>query len=176
MSFIDRDKELALLEKEYKRTGASFAVIYGRRRVGKTTLIKEFIKNKQAIYCLADKQDKKIQLNRFKDIAAENWDDDVLRQISVDSWDGIFNYILKHNPPGKRLIIVIDEFQYLTKVNKAVPSIFQRIWDDVMKDRDIMLILCGSLISMMYDTTLSYKSPLLRQSDRVTGDGAKALI
>ena len=160
MKFINRDKELVLLEKEYKRKDSTFTVIYGRRRVGKTTLIKEFIKNKTALYFLADKQTEKLQIDRFKTIYAEQWNDHALKNLEANSWDHVFNYICSHTPSKKKLIIVIDEFQYLVKVNRAVPSIFQRIWDDMLKSRDIMLILCGSLVSMMYSATLSYSSPL----------------
>lgn len=162
MGFIDRSKELKALEKEYKRDAASFVVIYGRRRVGKTTLIKEFIKNKTALYYLADTQGERIQVNRFKNITAHQWDDNLLRNLETASWDTVFDYLVKQRYFSKKgkLIIVIDEFQYLVKANKAVPSIFQRIWDELLKDTNVMLILCGSVISMMYSSTLSYSSPL----------------
>ncbi len=160
MRFINRDKELTLLENEYRRSNSSFTVIYGRRRVGKTTLIKEFIQNKTALYFLADKQTEGIQIRRFKNIAAEAWQDNVLQNLDANSWDHVFDYIVKHFSFKERLIIVIDEFQYLVKVNPAVPSIFQRIWDEILKPKDIMLILCGSLVSMMYSAALSYSSPL----------------
>lgn len=160
MKFINREKELAGLEKEYKRNDPSFMVIYGRRRVGKTTLIKEFIKNKNAVYYLADTQTEILQLTRFKEIVAQQWNDEVLHNLDVNSWDGIFNYMAKHTPTKEKLIIAIDEFQYLAKVNKAVPSIFQRIWDELLKNRHVMLILSGSIISMMYNTVLKYSSPL----------------
>ncbi len=160
MKFINREKELTGLEKEYKRNGPSFMVIYGRRRVGKTTLIKEFIKNKNAVYYLADTQTEILQLARFKEIVSQQWNDEVLNNLDVNSWDGIFNYMAKHSPPKEKLIIVIDEFQYLAKVNKAVPSIFQRIWDELLQHRSVMLILSGSIISMMYNTVLRYSSPL----------------
>ncbi len=161
MRFVNRDKELACLERDYKRNGSSFMVIFGRRRVGKTTLIKEFIKNKNnALYYLADTQSQWLQLERFKEIVSEQWHDDVLKALEVNSWDGIFNYVAKHIPLKEKLIIVIDEFQYLAKVNNAVPSIFQRIWDDLLQSHNIMLILSGSIISMMYNSVLRYDSPL----------------
>ena len=160
MKFINRENELTGLEKEYKKKGSSFVVIYGRRRVGKTTLIKEFIKNKNAIYYLADTQNERIQLERIKNIISEQWHDEVLKNLEVNTWDGIFNYITKNNTAKEKLILVVDEFQYLAKVNKAVPSIFQRLWDELLQDNEIMLILSGSIISMMYDTVLRYNSPL----------------
>ncbi len=160
VTFINRDNECAGLEKEYKREGSSFVVIYGRRRVGKTTLIKEFIKSKNTLYFLADTQNETLQLDRFKEIVSEQRHDEALASLAVHSWDSLFKYIVKHIVSKEKLIIVIDEFQYLAKVNKAVPSIFQRIWDELLIDANIMLILCGSIISMMYNTVLRYSSPL----------------
>lgn len=160
MRFVNRDKELAGLQREYQRKGSSFAVIYGRRRVGKTTLIKEFIKNKPALYLLADTQTEHLQLQRFKEIIAEQWNDDTLKGLEIKDWDGFFNYLTKHKPTKEKLILVIDEFQYLAKVNKAVPSIFQRIWDQLLMEAGMMLILCGSIVSMMYNSVLKYSSPL----------------
>ncbi len=160
IKFYNRERELQALEKEYSRDGASFTVIYGRRRVGKTTLIKHFIEGKRAIYFLADKQSEGVQINRFKEITAEALNDDILKNIRIENWDDLFLYIAKNVKPEEKFIIVIDEFQYLVKVNKAVPSIFQRIWDEMLLPRSFMLILSGSLIGMMYQHTLSYDSPL----------------
>ncbi|EDP75589.1 ATP-binding protein [Hydrogenivirga sp. 128-5-R1-1] len=158
MRFIGRERELKTLEEEYRRD-SSFIVIYGRRRVGKTTLIEKFIKGKPAVYFLADLQNELLQLGRFKNVVAETFRDEVLKGIEVKDWETIFRYILRHNTQGK-LIIAIDEFQYLAKVNPAIPSILQRIWDTLLKDSEAMLILSGSTVSMMYNLTLSYSSPL----------------
>ncbi len=159
MKFINREKELQTLEKEYKKKNSSFVVIYGRRRVGKTTLIEKFIENKPSIYFLADLQNEKLQIERFKNIVAEYLNDNILKNIQIDNWETIFNYIFQKDF-NKKLVIAIDEFQYLAKVNKAIPSIFQSIWDKILKNKNVMLILSGSLISLMYDTTLSYTSLL----------------
>ncbi len=159
MKFINRENELAVLENEYKKQNASFVVVYGRRRVGKTTLIEKFIENKNAIYLLADLQNEKLQIDRFKTIIAEKFNDEILKSIEIKDWETLFKYIVQKELREK-LIIVIDEFQYLAKINKAIPSIFQRIWDELLKNKNIMLILSGSLISLMYDIALSYSSPL----------------
>ena len=65
MNFIDRKKEIEALNKEYKKEN-SFVILYGRRRIGKTTLIREFIKDKRAFYFFADKQNENLQIERFK--------------------------------------------------------------------------------------------------------------
>ena len=157
--FIDREQEMATLESEYKRTGSSLVIVYGRRRVGKTTLITEFIKNKNALFFLASQESETQNRNIFKDKAAEFIDSDLLRNANVSDWDTIFKAIADTEFESKP-IVIIDEFQYIGKSNEAFPSIFQRIWDGILKDKSIMIILCGSLITMMEEQTLKYTSPL----------------
>ncbi len=160
MKFINRNKELEQLEQEYLRTGSSFVILYGRRRVGKTTLIKEFIRNKPSLYLLADLQNEFVQIERFKKIVSHSFNDSFLINIKLDSIESLFVYIIDKIDSKHKFIIVIDEFQYLVKINSTIPSIFQRLWDELLNNKNIMLILCGSIINMMYDATLSYNSPL----------------
>ena len=159
MKFINRKREMATLEKEYTRE-KSFVVLYGRRRTGKTTLIKEFIKDKNAFYFFADKQNESLQISRFKKQLAEYFKDEFLKKIEINDWDTIFDYFINKIRDDEKFILVIDEFQYLCSVNKEFSSIFQRIYDEKMCHKNIMVILCGSLISMMYSEVLSYDSPL----------------
>ena len=147
------------LEKEYLRE-SSFTVIYGRRRTGKTTLIKEFIKNKNSFYFFADKQSEFIQIDRFKKQLAIYFNDNLLDKVTIKDWDTLFNYLISKLPKGEKFVLVIDEFQYLCMTNKNFSSTFQRIYDEKLKESNIMLILCGSLISMMYSEVLAYDSPL----------------
>ena len=157
--FVNRVKELQLLNDEYKEEGFRFSVLYGRRRVGKTTLLKEYIQNKESIYFLVTLESENIVLKRFQDIIANYLNDDFLKELKIDSFEQIFKYI-SQKTFEKKLIIIIDEFQYLTKINSSIPSIFQYIIDELLKQKNIHLILCGSIISMMYEQTLSYNSPL----------------
>ena len=159
MKFINRKNEMKTLEKEFTRD-SSFTVIYGRRRTGKTTLIKEFIKNKESFYFFADKQNEIIQIERFKKQLAIYFNDDLLDKIEIKDWDTLFSYLISKLPKEKKIVLVIDEFQYLCMTNKNFSSIFQRIYDEKLKDSNVMLILCGSLISMMYSEVLAYDSPL----------------
>lgn len=147
------------LEKEFLRE-SSFTVIYGRRRTGKTTLIKEFIKNKNSFYFFADKQSEFIQIDRFKKQLAIYFNDNLLDKVTIKDWDTLFNYLISKLPKGEKFVLVIDEFQYLCMTNKNFSSTFQRIYDEKLKESNIMLILCGSLISMMYSEVLAYDSPL----------------
>ncbi len=160
MKFVNRKNELRTLNDEYVKEGSTFTVIYGRRRTGKTTLIKEFIKDKKAIFFFADTQNEKIQIARFQDQIANFYNDDFIRKIEINTWEVLFEYIEGKINPTKKTIVVIDEFQYLVKRNKHFSSIFQRIFDTRFKDKNVMIILCGSLINMMYRETLAYNSPL----------------
>lgn len=157
--FIDREQEMETLTDEYKREGSSLVIMYGRRRVGKTTLISEFIRNKNALFFLASQESEVQNRNLFKEKAAEFINSDLLRNVTVSDWDTIFKAIIDTQFDTKP-IIVIDEFQYIGKSNSAFPSIMQRIWDTILKDNSVMLILCGSLITMMKEQTLEYSSPL----------------
>lgn len=159
MKFINRKNEMKTLEKEFTRD-SSFTVIYGRRRTGKTTLIKEFIKTKESFYFFADKQNEIIQIERFKKQLAIYFNDDLLDKIEIKDWDTLFTYLISKLSKGEKFVLVIDEFQYLCMTNKNFSSIFQRIYDEKLKDSNVMLILCGSLISMMYSEVLAYDSPL----------------
>ena len=157
--FIDREQEMETLQTEYERRGSSLVVLYGRRRAGKTTLISEFIQDKPALFFLASEESEAQNRNVFKEKAAAFIDSVLLRDASVSTWDAIFAAILER-AFDRKPIIVIDEFQYIGKSNQAFPSIFQRIWEEQLKDRSVMVILCGSLISMMESQTLAYSSPL----------------
>lgn len=161
MKFINREQELELLNEEYNHSESSFVIIYGRRRTGKTTLINQFLKNKKSLYFFADTQNENGQINRLKSLVAELLQDKFLEKARIDSWDSIFEYFVEKIDESEKVIIAIDEFQNLVKSNKNFSSIFQRIYDTLLqKKKNIMIILCGSLISMMYSETLAYSSPL----------------
>ncbi len=157
--FVDRELEIATLEKEYAKKEASLVIVYGRRRVGKTTLLSEFMKDKKAMYFLATQESEVLNRSAFQEKAAAFTKNPVLVETSFDKWDSIFRLIVSEQWEEKPLLI-IDEFQYLGKTNPAFPSVFQRIWDEILIKTPVMVILCGSLISMMVSQTLSYNSPL----------------
>jgi len=157
--FIDRIEEMDTLEQEYARQGSSLVIVYGRRRVGKTTLISEFIKDKNTLFFLASEESEAQNRNAFKEKVADFTGNELLREVQVSNWDMLFKVIVDKKYTSKP-IIVIDEFQYIGKTSPAFPSVFQRIWEEQLKNQSIMVILCGSLISMMVSQTLAYSSPL----------------
>lgn len=158
MNFLGREKEILVLEKEYARDGG-FVVIYGRRRIGKTTLIKQFIKSKTAFYFLATKEVESQSMKRFAGVITRTTGNSVMQQAAFSDWLDLFQAVADYKPNEKK-VLVIDEFPYLVKVNDSFPSILQNAWDEILKDSNVMLILCGSLISMMKKHALSYESPL----------------
>ena len=158
MKFLGREKEILDLEKEYARDGG-FVVIYGRRRIGKTTLIKQFIKSKTAFYFLATKEVESQSMKRFAGVIARTTGNSVMQKAAFSDWLDLFQAVADYRSNEKK-VLVIDEFPYLVKVNDSFPSILQNAWDEILNDSNVMLILCGSLISMMKKHALSYESPL----------------
>ena len=157
--FVDRNEEMNTLEQEFQRKESAMVILYGRRRVGKTTLISEFIQDKNALYYLVTEEQETQNRNNFKNMVADFIGSSLLKNASVENWDILFQELVSF-PSSEKKVIVIDEFQYLGKSNAAFPSIFLNILDTILKDAGVMVILCGSLVSMMETQTLNYTSPL----------------
>lgn len=156
--FINRQEELTFLENKWLEKKSNFVVIYGKRRVGKTELIKQFIKSKAAVYFLADKRTTKDQLRELGQLFGEHFNDELLIKNSFNEWLDVFIYLKKN--VTKPFVFVIDEYPYLIETETSVNSVFQKGWDQYLKDLPILLILSGSSIAMMESEVLSYKAPL----------------
>ena len=152
MDFIGRTSELATLNAELEH-GSGFVVIYGRRRVGKTTLIKEFIKDKRAFYFLATTESEAQSMKRFAGVLSRTTKNPMLSKVTFTDWLDLFQVVADDHSDEKK-VLVIDEFPYLVKTNPDFPSILQNAWDEVLKDHNVMLIL------MMKKHALAYDSPL----------------
>jgi len=157
--FINREWELRSLEEQYDADKASFVVLYGRRRVGKTTLINEFIKDKKALYFLADKETETESIKRFAGLVADYTGQEYIKNAKYDDWRTLFEIFVKFKQEEKK-ILIIDELPYMIETNSSFPSILQWVWDSWFHYDNVMLILCGSLIHMMEKHTLNYSSPL----------------
>ncbi len=158
-TFINRGKELETLEKEYRRPAASFVVVYGRRRIGKTALLRRFLEGKKGLYFLATQEAMHINQTQFQRQLAKVLDTPYLSSVEHVSWELMAEEIARASQ-HERIVIVLDEFQYLGMVDPAFPSLFQRLWDTILKQSNVMVVLCGSLISMMESQVLHYESPL----------------
>ena len=150
--FINRKDEIKKLIEIYNSKKPELVLLYGRRRVGKSRLLIESIKNYDALYLLAD--------------MSENILDVLSSQIKKEfvkftNWDDFFEFIIK----SKYKIIIIDEFQYLYNVDKAWLTILQRWWEKI-KESDKKIILCGSILSTIYKIGIGYGSALYGRKTR----------
>lgn len=159
LKFVNRKEELEFLEERYRLSSFEFFVIYGRRRVGKTELIKEFVQKKPHLYFLCDRGGTQNNLSRLRKKVGEFLEEPPL---ASENWEELFTHLVKRVKEKKmpKLIIAFDEFSYLVEKDDAVPSFFQVIIDEILKPENIMLILLGSSVSMMEKGVLSSKSPL----------------
>ena len=156
--FIGRERELSSLEKLYRSDKFEFAVIYGRRRVGKTALINKFIDDKNAIYFMGVESNAKQNL--------ENFSKSIMEYVSGTEIDSIFSsfqsaleYVFRL-AEKERIILAIDEYPYVARSSKSLASTLQLLIDKYKDKSKLMLILCGSSMSYMEDEVLAYKSPL----------------
>jgi len=156
--FIGRQKELNNLTNLYETNKFQFPVIYGRRRVGKTALINEFVKDKDTIYFTGIETSEKQNLENFsKSIFNYTTGSNVTPVFSSfqEALEYIFNLAEK-----KRIILVIDEYPYLAKSYSTIASLLQVLIDKNKDTSKLFIILCGSSMSFMEEQVLGYKSPL----------------
>jgi len=161
MRFIDREKELAALEELWARPGAQFLALYGRRRIGKTTLLLAFARDKPHVYWVASRLSSATLLSSFSraihqyispqaplhpDFSYGDWET-ALRQLALLGQE-------------RRTLVIIDEFPYLVEAEPGLPSILQNVWDHHLKESDLFLALSGSHVGMMERETGRYQAPL----------------
>ncbi len=157
MTFINREQELAFLEESWQGPKARFVVLWGKRRVGKTELVKKFIADRPHIYFLSESTHDREQLARFSVAVGRFFQEPLLSTRGFAGWEESFEYI---RDKKKKFVLVIDEFPYLIQSNSAIPGLFQKAWDEYWSKSSIRLILLGSSVAMMESEVLGYKSPL----------------
>lgn len=159
--FIGRQKELSLLEQAYKSSQTEFIPIYGKRRIGKSELILHFIKNKTSVYFLGKQSTPQMQIKEFLNEAAKVFKEPLLANLNITTWKDALKVITEQKKNDKKLVIVMDEFQWIAKSSPDLPSVLQEFLDITWKKRkDIFLILCGSYMGFMEKEVLGEKSPL----------------
>ena len=156
--FIGREKELKVLNNLYTSDKFEFAVIYGRRRVGKTALINEFIGDKKSIYFMGVESNSKQNLENFSKSIIE-YSSGIVADTSFRSFQDALEYVFELSK-NERLILVIDEYPYVARSSKSLASTLQMLIDKYKDISKMMLILCGSSMSYMEDNVLAYKAPL----------------
>lgn len=162
MRFYGRERELQLMEHLYART-PSFLVVTGRRRVGKTELVKEFCKGKTALYFYVDgNKSIEVLIEEFGWLTAETLN--LPGYIKIDSPETFLEFLFSYNQP---LIVVFDEFQRFQKVHPSFISQMQRFWDQKGRDSHLFVIVSGSSIGMIREIFLGGDAPLFRRADNI---------
>lgn len=157
--FVGRHQELEQLNQAYQENDFQFTVIYGRRRIGKTSLINEFLKDKKAIYYVALEENAEDNLKRFSDAISIFKNTDQGGKEKFADFEECFKEITRL-AQKQRVILVIDEFPYLAKAYPTISSMLQSYIDHEFKETNLFLILCGSSMSFMERQVLGYQSPL----------------
>jgi uncharacterized protein len=162
-SFIGREQELSLLDALWEAPGAQFLILYGRRRVGKTALLSNWVERtgNRALYWAATPSSSLAQLRSFSQAvynfanpAAPATDD-----FTYTTWEQALRQAASL-AASTRTAIFVDEFTYVLEVSPDVAGILQNAWDQVLSQADILLCLCGSHLGMMKRQFLSYQAPL----------------
>ena len=156
--FIGREKELSDLERLYASDKFEFAVIYGRRRVGKTAIINRFTADKPTICFTGVETNEKQNLENFSKCILEFGTGTPIDTF-FSSFQAAFEFVFKL-AEKQRMILVIDEYPYVARASKSLASTLQLLIDKYKDTSKLFLILCGSSMSYMEDHVLAYKAPL----------------
>lgn len=153
MKFINRLSEINKLHKALKLTDANFIVVYGRRRCGKSTLLKQIIHTND-IYFQADLNTRSIQLSSLSDEIAKTYTG--FNNPQYNGWEALLLSLTKYI--GTNNSLIIDEFPYLVKNTPELPSVLQKLIDS--KQLNYNIIICGSSQQMMHDIVMKKSEPL----------------
>ncbi len=156
--FIDRERELSALIRRFDKARAELVILYGRRRVGKSELLDQFLTHVPGVRLLAREESKHLQLRRITTEIAGLFGDEYVSKVPFPDWDAFFLYLLQHGE--SRTVIAIDEFPYLVSEEPGLPSLLQYYWDTGLSKTSLFLILSGSSISFVESSLMQYKSPL----------------
>lgn len=163
MDFINRERELAALERLWTRAEqeAQLVVVYGRRRTGKTALLRRFVQGKPAVFWTAENTSAANLLRGFSQALWRYANPDVRPDaaFTFGSWEQAFRYAGRL-AREQRSVVVIDEFPYASGALPVLPSLLQRLWDEYLTQTHLFLVLCGSSIGMMEQQVLAYRAPL----------------
>jgi len=153
--FIGREKEIRYLNNIYEKPNFEFGIVHGRRRVGKTTLLKESIQGRKSLYFLAQQANSKMNLEIFSKLYGQLKG---VGQIVYDSFYTLFKSIFEE----KDLIVVIDEFTYLTETDQSFESMLQGLIDTYKDSSNIKLVISGSEVGM-FENLFSHSKPLFNR-------------
>ncbi len=160
MPFVGRGRELDAVREEFSRPVPSLVIVFGRRRIGKSTLLREAARGRAEVYYQATKLDSAISLGQFQEQITNALGADP-RADGIADWLGTFRFLVRvaeARSPG--LVVTLDEFPYLVEADPALPSVIQQFWDSGYPSRgNLKLVLCGSAVAQMQDL-LAERNPL----------------
>ncbi|MCD8201005.1 MAG: ATP-binding protein [Clostridia bacterium] len=157
--FVGRETELENLNNMYKSEKADFVAVYGRRRIGKTELIRQFCRGKPCVHYTCKNDTKRHMLADFARHVIPTNPKLAGSYPGFRDWEEAISYFGKYDN-AEKLVVVIDEFPYMAKADPSVMSVLQILWDEDLHDKNIMIILSGSSMSFMAGSLLSYENPL----------------
>jgi len=158
--FINRYRELQVLEDFYSRPGFQLLPVYGRRRVGKSRLLREFLRKHRGVYFLCRRVSQKNQLSSLGEVVSEAFGD-TFAAGGFRDWNQFFAYLADRcRREQEKPVVVFDEYPYLLSSTAGVSSIFQHAVDERLADLDILMVLAGSHMGMMEREVLGYGAPL----------------
>lgn len=160
MNFVDRIEETARLRDALSREKSSLVVVYGRRRLGKSTLIKRVLSDGD-VYFLADRSEGQHQRTLLAKVVAQVFPD--FDKLTYPDWESLFRAV--NYRTDKRFTLCLDEFPYLVEQSPELPSVLQKLVDE--KQLKYNLILCGSSQNMMYGLFLDSTAPLYGRADEI---------
>ena len=144
--FLGREKELKELKSLYDQNCFQLFVLYGRRRVGKTSLLREVCKDKKSIFFAAEQSNEKLNLEKFSTLVFQYYNESTLEPFT--SWENALLYI-DNRQLEEPLVLVFDEFPYLANINPTILSVLQHLIDHKLQFGKLFLILCGSYMGFM---------------------------
>ena len=160
MKFVDRIAEATRLKDALAREKSSLVVMYGRRRLGKSTLIKRVL-SENDVYFLADRSEGQHQRALLAKVIAQVFPD--FEKLSYPDWESMFRAV--NYRTDKRFTLCLDEFPYLVEQSPELPSVLQKLVDE--KQLKYNLVLCGSSQNMMYGLFLDSTAPLYGRADEI---------
>lgn len=151
--FVDRADELDRLHALYGSDRAELAVVYGRRQIGKSTLVLESIRERSdAVYYQAVQETTAVQLERFVEAIEPVYPE--VTDVQLD-WEALLRFLVDRDA-----VTVVDEFPYLVETDPSLPSVIQRLWDLEVEESGATLVLTGSAIGMVHEHVLDGGAPL----------------
>jgi AAA+ ATPase superfamily predicted ATPase len=158
--FIGREQELDFFEDKYNTSGGQLIVLYGRRRIGKTEVLQKFAEGKPHVFYACRELSDSKQLAAFSARILKSGSPAAKYLKVFEDWEAAFKSILELPSDGRKKLFIIDEFPYMCKGNASIPSILQILWDETLRNQDVMIVLCGSAMSFIEKKLLSEKNPL----------------